>query len=548
LVGQEIEENSLERLLKSIELAVSPEELSALMHQYEELVASWGDRASKLRSEKHIKKYLSIIAALTMLQKMLQNPDLLLSGKKLAEILQTSLKSQQQVIESQAKTMQAQNQKLHEQTQQLTKQLLGIEKSLQNAIEALKKDPGKLTPQELQDNLKQLQETLKQVQELKEKAVSGKPPDFKEVLENLQKTQQQHQRLIESDRLGDIALQSILQSQQQITQTLQQANLVKQLQENIIRLQAPQIKQIRQNSSQVIQAQIATIVIDKLPSQISSPEARGQTPLVEKLSLNQTQREPIKDPNILTSNIGERVSALSQRIQETNVSKEMAVINNNLTQQKVSSELSGAIKDNVIDIAARLKEKIGIESSSYKPLSKDALSQGHVCTGSCNHGHSHAMHQDIQPKMMGSDTVSKAHVCTGPNCCGGKGHNHAHTEQHKYEQLHTEKPKPLSGFDVVSKGHVCTGPNCCGGKSHGHSHDNPQILQPKAMGTDMVSKANAHGPGCGCSSCGSGHDHQQQTQHGATTKKHEHGPSCSCCGHEAKATEIGRSQQMARVS
>jgi hypothetical protein len=603
LLEQEIEENSLERLHKSIELAASPEELSALMQQYEELVASWSDRASKLRSEKHLKEYMAITAALTMLQKMMQNPDATLSGKKLAEILQNSLTSQAQAIEAQAKTMQAQNQKLHEQTGQLTKQLSGLEQSLQTVIDALKKEPGKLTPQELQNNLKQLQETLKQVQELREKITNDKPLDFKEVLENLQKIQQQHQRLIEGGKLGDTTLQAALQLQHPLQQTLRQANLVQQLQENISRLQTTQIEQIRQNSGQVMQAQIAAIVTDRLSTQVLPPETKAQIPLDQKQPLNQVQKEytkdpsrpderisdllqkiqeknasrepeiknasfaqqqtPVlatesaKDPNILARYVGERVSALSQKIQETNVSKERSIINTSLIQQQASPERSVTIKDNVIDITARFKERIGVESSTYKPISKDALSRGHACTGSCSHGHSHATHQDIQPKMMGNDTVSKAHICTGPNCCGGKGHNHIHTEQHKHEQQHTEKPKPLSGFDVVSKGHVCTGPNCCGGKSHGHIHDNPQILKPKSLGNDVVSKANAHGPGCGCSSCGGGHDHnkhQHHTQHEVHAEKHEakpkheHGPSCSCCGHGAKATEIGRSQQMARVS
>lgn len=432
LLEKEIEENLLERLLKEIALTSSPEELSALMQKYEDLVASWSDKASKLRSEKRLKEYLSTIAALTMLQKMMQNPNLLLSGKKLAETLQIGLISQTQIIEYQAKAMQAQNQKLHEQTQQLTKHLSGTEQLLQASIQASKKDPGKITPEKLQNNLKQLQESLKQLQDLKEKTISGKQLDFKEMLENSQNIHRQ-QWLIQSSKLGDLTLQSILQLQKPLEQALQQ--------ENITRSQITQIEQVRQNARQIIEAQISVLAKEKLPA-----------------------------PTLLSNEV------LST-------------------------------KNNVIDITTRLKERTEIKSSAYTPLSKDPLSQGHICTASCNHGHSHTAHQNVHPRMMGSDTVSKAHVCTGQNCCGVK--------------------------------------------SHIHGHESTQTLQPKAMGTDTVSKANAHGPGCGCSSCGGGH--KQQTQHKAQTEKHEHhkhehGPSCSCCGHGAKATEIGRSQHLARVS
>ncbi|MBL0318137.1 MAG: hypothetical protein IPP74_02360 [Alphaproteobacteria bacterium] len=280
LLEQDIEENSLERLLKSIERASSLEELSALMQRYEELVASWCDKASKLSSEKRLKEYLSIIAALNMLQKMLQNPDLLFSGKEISERLQTGLISQSQAIESQAKVMHAQNQKLHEQT--------------------------------------------------------------------------------------------------------------------------------GQSSGQIMQAHVAALAIDKLPVSVLPLEMKGQMPIEQKPPVNQIQTESVKDKNILAPHIDERLSVLSQRIQEANALKDAELVPTTSIHSHPPLELSGIIKDNVIDITARLRERIEVESSTYKPLSKDALSQAHVCTAGCSHGHSHAAHQDVQPKMMGSgDPVSK---------------------------------------------------------------------------------------------------------------------------------------------
>jgi hypothetical protein len=335
LLEQELEENSLEKLLGAIELATTPEELSALMQQYEELLASWSERASLLRSEKHLKEYLSIVAALSMLQKMMQNPDLLLSGKKIAEMLQTNLKSQQQNINDLARQMQAQNQKLHEQTQALTKQLSQTEKSLQASIEALKKDPGKLSPEELQATLKQLQESLKQVQELKEKTVNGKPLDFKEMLEGLQKIHAQNQKLIESGKLSETALQAMRQSQQSLQQTLQQTNIIQQLQKNVSALQAAQVQQISQNASQVIQAQLSTLA-SKMNNQALSPEARGQVTLEQKQLQNQVQKEYAKDPSVLASRPAEKTSEISQKLQGAGVLSDAATRNSNILQQQMA--------------------------------------------------------------------------------------------------------------------------------------------------------------------------------------------------------------------
>lgn len=323
LLEQEIEENSVEKLLKAIELATSPEELSALMQQYEELLAGWSERISSLRSEKHLKEYLAIVAALSMLQKMLQNPDLLLSGKQIAETMQASLKSQQQTIESQAKLMQAQNQKLYEQTQLLAKQLSQTEQSLQAAIEALKKDPGKLSPEELQATLKQLQDALKQIQELKEKTASGKPLDFKEMLESLKKIHEQNQKLIESGKLSDTALQAMRQSQQSLQQTMQQTNIVQQLQQNIIALQASQVQQLSQNASQIMQTQIAALMGDKTALQTLPIEAKGQVSPDQKQPANLAQ-----------------ISELAARSQEANMLRDMAMKSSLPNQTGVISEIA----------------------------------------------------------------------------------------------------------------------------------------------------------------------------------------------------------------
>lgn len=323
LLEQEVEENSVEKLLKAIELATSPEELSALMQQYEELLAGWSERISSLRSEKHLKEYLAIVAALKHLQKMLQNPDLLLSGKQIAETIQASLKSQQQAIESQAKLMQAQNQKLHEQTQLLAKQLSQTGQSLQAAIEALKKDPGKLSPEELQATLKQLQDALKQVQELKEKTANGKPLDFKEMLESLKKIHEQNQKLIDSRKLSDTALQAMRQSQQSLQQTIQQTNVVQQLQQNISALQASQVQQLSQNVSQIMQTQIAALMGDKAVLQTLSLEAKGQVSPDQKQSSHQAQ-----------------ISKFAVRSQETSTFRDMAMKSALPNQTGVISEIT----------------------------------------------------------------------------------------------------------------------------------------------------------------------------------------------------------------
>lgn len=255
LLEQEIEENSAEKLLKTIELTTSPEELFLLMQQYEELLVSWGEKISLLRSKKHLEEYLSIAAALSMFQKMLQNPNLLLSGKQIAEMLQNNLKTQQQSIGDNVQKIQAQNQKLHEKTQALTKQLSQTEQLLKTAIEALKKDPGKLSPEELQATLKQLQESLKKVQELKENALSGKQFDTKEMLESLKRMHEQNQKLFEIGKLGEAALQAMQRSQQSLQQTIQLANVIQQLQEHMTKLQVAPVGQIRQNAVSFITSQ-----------------------------------------------------------------------------------------------------------------------------------------------------------------------------------------------------------------------------------------------------------------------------------------------------
>lgn len=279
LLEQEIETNSLEKLLGALEVASSIEELSALMQQYEELLVSWSEKASLLRSDKHLKEYLAITAALNMLQRVLQNPELL-KGKQLSELLQSSLKLQERSIADQAKQMQAQNQKLHEQVQAFTKQLSSVEKSLLASIEALKKDPCKLTSQELQVTLKQLQESLKQVQEIKEKIVNGKPLDFKEMLEGLQRIQTQNQKLIESGKLSELVMQTMRASQQSLQQVMQQTNVVQHLQQNISALHAAQMQQVKHNAGQIMQVQINTLIADKINTQ--SQKLKEQEKLLPK--------------------------------------------------------------------------------------------------------------------------------------------------------------------------------------------------------------------------------------------------------------------------
>ena len=510
---REIEKNSLEKLLGSIESTTTPEELSALMQQYEELLASWSERASLLRSAKHLKEYLSIVAALSMLQKMMQNPDLLLSGKKIAEMLQTNLKSQQQNINEQAQKMQVQNQKLHEQTQALTKQLSQTERSLQASIEALKKDPGKLSPEELQATLKQLQESLKQVQELKERTATGKPLDLN-VLQNIQaENQRLNAQLSGSGNLSETQFQAMLNSQQSCVDATNAAKFVQTLQKDISKFQSPPIDK----SSRDFTSQIMPGMPETLPLEFS----KG----AKQIFAGQVLRPSFRlDSASNPQKIGQTESQTNSFFVHNPNGKKTVLSSDTLP----SDVRIGMVGEN--------------KYTNHNPI--ETLSQkAPTSLGESNSG---------QPKAMsGMDQVSKAPVCTGPNCCGGKSHNPSHTEYQKNAQQYI--PKPL-GLDVVSKAHVCTGPNCCGGKSHIHGHDNPQTLQPKTMGKDTVSKANAHGPGCGCSSCSGGHDsveHVNKKQKNDTTTKpqHEHGPSCSCCGHVAHATEavVGRPFEMYRA-
>lgn len=323
LLEQEIEENSVERLLKAIELATSPEELSALMQQYEELLAGWHNKVSLLRSEKHLKEYLAIVAALSMLQKMLQNPDLLLPAKQITETIQNSLKSQQQAIENQAKLMQAQNKRLHEQTQLLAKQLSQTELSFQAALEALKKNPGNLSREELTAALKQLQDALKQVQELKEKTLSGNQLDFKEVLDSLKKIHEQSEKLIESGKLSETALHAIRHSQQSLQQTIQQTTVIQQLHKNISALQTSHILQISQNASNIMQMHIAALVGEKAILQALSLEEKGQILPNQKQSSNPAQ-----------------ILELAARSQEANMLRDMEMKSSLSNQTRAMSEIA----------------------------------------------------------------------------------------------------------------------------------------------------------------------------------------------------------------
>ena len=153
---QDIEEHSTVKLLRAVELATSTEELTALTQRYEARLDNWNKKVSSLRSEKHLKEYLSVRAALTMLQSAMKNAELV-KGKPLSDTLQTSLKTQQQLISDQTKQLQVQQSKIHEQKDLLASRLSTMQKSLEITANALKKDPGKLKNQDILNNLRQLQ-------------------------------------------------------------------------------------------------------------------------------------------------------------------------------------------------------------------------------------------------------------------------------------------------------------------------------------------------------------------------------------------------------
>lgn len=226
---QLLSNNSLDKLLRSIEMAKSPEEIAAIIKEYEELLSGLEEKISILRSDKHLKEYLSIKAALAMLQQM--NIEAI-KGRQLAEILQNKLNSLQLSISEQARKMQAQSQKIHEQRLQIIKKLSDVEKALKASIEALQKDSGKLSPEELQAALKELQDSLKQIQNLKENALRGKL-DLAKTLDILQKVREQTKQLIESGKLNEHALRTMEQLQQALNKTLQQANAMKHLQSDM---------------------------------------------------------------------------------------------------------------------------------------------------------------------------------------------------------------------------------------------------------------------------------------------------------------------------
>lgn len=105
---QAVDDKSVETLLKRIEAATSPEELTALLEEYETALAEWKEKITSLRSEKHLKEIFAIEAALNMLREMMKNPALQ-QGQQIAEQLRQGLQSQQQRIAEQAQRSLQQN-------------------------------------------------------------------------------------------------------------------------------------------------------------------------------------------------------------------------------------------------------------------------------------------------------------------------------------------------------------------------------------------------------------------------------------------------------
>jgi hypothetical protein len=188
LLGQEMDVYSVESLFESLEHSSSPEDVAAIISKYEGLMEEWGDKASLVRSEKNLKKYLTMTVALAMLQKMLQSQELI-SGKKLSENLQVGLKSQTINLSEQTQKLQLQNKRVMEQPK----------------------------PNLLKSVMHELQHSIKQIQLLKE---SPKPVEHKRYIEPVQKIHLLCHKLIESGKLPETTIHTLKQIRQHLPEII----------------------------------------------------------------------------------------------------------------------------------------------------------------------------------------------------------------------------------------------------------------------------------------------------------------------------------------
>lgn len=245
---QEIEEHSLEIILEKIERARSPEEITEWLQEYEELLQSWSEKASALRNKKHLKEYLSIVAALAMLKTMTQHPELL-SGNALSEMVKTNVKSQQQFIEQQANKLQLQHQKIYEQ-QQATKQ---TEHTLQPTI-VVQQQQVQATVSQLQ-NARQQQQLMQQQQQARETTI----------------------RAIEQSKTTSIAQQTATTATiEQARQTTRQVQAAREQQQNVINLNIQSQQQARQITTTTVAQTEQSALKAEVASQIKAQTQENQ--------------------------------------------------------------------------------------------------------------------------------------------------------------------------------------------------------------------------------------------------------------------------------
>jgi hypothetical protein len=127
LFEQATEKKSLESLLVGIEQSLSPESLDLLLQYYKNMLQDWRQNMAHLRNKNHLKEYLSILSALSMLEHVMQRPDPSILGRQFAQSVRHAINVQQTIIEQQVDKIQSQIHKSHESNQQLNSSLLTAE-------------------------------------------------------------------------------------------------------------------------------------------------------------------------------------------------------------------------------------------------------------------------------------------------------------------------------------------------------------------------------------------------------------------------------------
>lgn len=264
---QSIDDNSEDTLLQAVKHAQSPDEIASIIDHYQSCLESWNQKAILLKKNKHLKEYLSITAALTMLVKLSQTTQIL-QGKQLHEAIQKNLSTQRQAIENQARMMQSQNNNLHNRQQQFNTQQQQMEQSLKATLAKQKNVTQSINPE-------QLQAILKQTQALKESSRNNQSGLLAQLNKNLQTILNQQQNMIransDNQAKDNTARLHNMQSQQQIQQTLRQSTQLQQL----MRMQQQQHSTIITQLQQTSSAAIDSLVNSKISTINANPLNKG---------------------------------------------------------------------------------------------------------------------------------------------------------------------------------------------------------------------------------------------------------------------------------